>query len=84
MRAVQERLLAGCVIETLSSGGAIAKSESQQPPQHTGTSSPMHRGGDPEIVLPLCQLTLAAQRHQIDDVAGEMPGVQCPAGAARE
>jgi hypothetical protein len=44
----------------------------------------LHRGGDPEIVLPLRQLTLAVQRHQIDDVAGEMPGVQCPAGAARD
>jgi hypothetical protein len=43
----------------------------------------LHRGGDPKVVLPL-QADLAVQRHQIDGVAGEMPGVHGPAGAARD
>jgi hypothetical protein len=42
----------------------------------------LHRGGDPKVVLPL-PADLAVQRHQIDGVAGEMPGVHGPAGAAR-
>jgi hypothetical protein len=44
MRAVQERRLAGCpagrdVVGDAVFGDAIAKRESQQPPQHTGTWS---------------------------------------------
>ena len=42
-----------------------------------------HRGGDPNGVLSLPANLAAVQRHQIDGVAGEMPGVHGPAGAAR-
>ena len=42
----------------------------------------LHRGGEPKAVLPLPDL--AVPRHQIDGVAGEMPGVHGPAGAARD
>ena len=43
----------------------------------------LRRGGDPKVVLPL-PADLGVQRHQIDGVAGEMPGVHGPAGAARD
>ena len=70
----------------VSSGDAIAKSESQQPPQRTGTSSSctasLHGGCDPEMGLRLPANLAATQRDQIDGVACEMPGVHGPAGAA--
>jgi hypothetical protein len=78
-RAVQEPLLADCpagrdVVGDAAFGDALAKSESQQPPQHTGTSSSCAAA----CIAP------PSQRHRIDGVAGEMPGVHGPAGAARD
>jgi hypothetical protein len=43
----------------------------------------LHRGGDPKVLLPL-PADLSVQRHEIDRVAGGMPGVYDPAGATRD
>jgi hypothetical protein len=92
VRAVQERLLAGCpaghdVVGDAVFGDAIAKSESQQPAQPSGTSSlftaPCIVAATRKVVLPL-PAALAVQRDQIDAMAGEMRGVRGPVGAARD